>query len=700
MSFRSFVVFLVLLTVSTISFAGVSKKELQALPEHYRKWLTQEVNYLITEEEAEAFVRLASDADRDNFINRFWEIRNPDPNSPTNEYRDEIYKRISYANQWFGREMGTPGWMTDMGKVYITLGPPKQRQHLLLSANERPMEVWFYDNSTNNGALPPAFYVVFYQKDATSDFKLYSPYMDGPEKLVSSYQAENGRLQAWRLIDHDLGREVARITLSLVPDEPVDTDQATSSLQSDVLLNTIRTLRDNPWTKRMLEQRRRLLEDVHHRIVLGDEFLYVLTIPLRDEQGHTNVHYLLRLKKPEDFAVAQNSEGKWYYSADVNVRVSTPEKKLIFTQSRTLNHFLSQEELERVKSKVFGYEGVLPLPPGKYNIEFLLTNKIKNTAFRSEKDVIVPEVAANGMRLSEIVPFDDAQTLPSEEAMAHPFQVANVKFIPGIGQDLALVQGETLKFFYQLWAPPVDPKTYGDAKLTVEYAYGRMGMHDTKTISDTLEKTQFNSAGSMINGKKIETTELSPGPYRLSVTVTDPVSHERAAATLSFRVLMQGGTPDSWDISDPTFADATKKGEFDFERAQCYLSGGDVVSGATWLERANQKNPEDEDVRLKLIDSYYSRQGFKQIAALYARTGINSKTDDQSILRIAESFDKLGQMNKAVDVLESAVSLKPQSGPLYLSLAGYYQRLGNTQKATEMEQRGRNLTHAPAQPGS
>jgi hypothetical protein len=207
------------------------------------------------------------------------------------------------------------------------------------------MEVWFYDNSTNNGALPPAFYVVFYQKDATSDFKLYSPYMDGPEKLVSSYQAENGRLQAWRLIDHDLGREVARITLSLVPDEPVDTDQATSSLQSDVLLNTIRTLRDNPWTKRMLEQRRRLLEDVHHRIVLGDEFLYVLTIPLRDEQGHTNVHYLLRLKKPEDFAVAQNSEGKWYYSADVNVRVSTPEKKLIFTQTRTLNHFLSQEEL-------------------------------------------------------------------------------------------------------------------------------------------------------------------------------------------------------------------------------------------------------------------------------------------------------------------------------------------------------------------
>src|SRR4051812_24718775 len=331
-----------LVLAAVASALAVSKKDMQNLPPHYRDWLTKEVNYIATEDEAQAFVRLSTDAERDAFMARFWEIRNPEPNSPTNRYREEIYQRIAYANQWFGHEQGTPGYLTDMGRVYITLGAPKQRNKLLLSANERPMEIWFYDNG--NGALPPFFYVVFYQEDTTSDFKLYSPYMDGPQALVTSYQAESGRLQAWRLIDHDLGREVARTTLSLIPSEPVDMDSATSSLASDVVLATIRGLKDNPWTKAQLEQRRRLLEDVSHNIVLADEFLSVQTVPLRDENNNTNLHYLLRLKRPEDFAIAQNNDSRWYYSADITVKVSSPEKKLIFTQQRTLTKYLSQDE--------------------------------------------------------------------------------------------------------------------------------------------------------------------------------------------------------------------------------------------------------------------------------------------------------------------------------------------------------------------
>src|SRR3954453_20876618 len=239
---RRVLVSLFLLLISSGAFA-VSKKEIQNLPPRYRDWMTKEVNYIITEEESEAFMRLTSEAERDNFIARFWQIRNPDPGAPTNRYKDEIYERIAYANQWFGRETGTPGWMTDMGRVYITLGPPKQRNKQLMYANIRPMEIWFYDNG--NGALPPFFYVVFYQREAGTSNRLYSPYMDGPEKLVTSYQAQSGRVQAWKVIDHDAGRETARITLSLIPSEPVDIEGATSSLSSDVVLATIKTLANN-----------------------------------------------------------------------------------------------------------------------------------------------------------------------------------------------------------------------------------------------------------------------------------------------------------------------------------------------------------------------------------------------------------------------------------------------------------------------
>src|ERR1700759_5152160 len=89
MSFRSLVALALLLVAST-SFAGVSKKDIHALPEHYRNWLTKEVNYIITEDEKEVFAPLPTDVDRDKFIDRFWAVRNPDPDSPSNRYKDEI----------------------------------------------------------------------------------------------------------------------------------------------------------------------------------------------------------------------------------------------------------------------------------------------------------------------------------------------------------------------------------------------------------------------------------------------------------------------------------------------------------------------------------------------------------------------------------------------------------------------------------
>lgn len=267
----------VLVLVTSAGFAGVSKKDLQKLPPTYREWLTQDVPYIITNEERSAFLLLTSDEARDKFIERFWEIRNPNPGSPTNSYKEDIYSRIAYANQWYS-EGGLEGWRTDRGRVYITLGKPQQVGKYLGFANIRPMEIWFYSN--DHPALPPFFYVLFYQREAGDAFRLYSPFMDGPDKLVTgaSGGTENNRVGSWKEIDHDAGREVSRTTLSLIPTEPVDMDTATSSLTSDVMLNNIRDLANHPLNKEMLKQRRNLLESVSHRVILGSEYLDVLKI--------------------------------------------------------------------------------------------------------------------------------------------------------------------------------------------------------------------------------------------------------------------------------------------------------------------------------------------------------------------------------------------------------------------------------------
>jgi GWxTD domain-containing protein len=90
----------------------------------YKTWLNQEVPYIISDEERKAFMSLSNDEERDAFIENFWLRRNPSPDSPENEFREEHYRRIAYANEHFAA--GKPGWKTDRGHIYISFGKPDE----------------------------------------------------------------------------------------------------------------------------------------------------------------------------------------------------------------------------------------------------------------------------------------------------------------------------------------------------------------------------------------------------------------------------------------------------------------------------------------------------------------------------------------------------------------------------------------------
>lgn len=128
--------FIAAIVMLTASATEASQK--QKLEKSYKEWLDHDVTYIITKEERDAFLRLTSDTARDKFIEQFWEIRNPDPGSSDNTYKDEIYQRIAYANSHFGAGSGSEGWRTDRGRAYITLGPPQQTEVHRNAANLFP----------------------------------------------------------------------------------------------------------------------------------------------------------------------------------------------------------------------------------------------------------------------------------------------------------------------------------------------------------------------------------------------------------------------------------------------------------------------------------------------------------------------------------------------------------------------------------
>lgn len=112
------------------------------LSPEYQRWLDEDVRWIITPQERTEFLGLTTKVDRDHFIEMFWLRRDPTPGTPKNEYKEEHYRRIAYANVHFASR--NSGWSTDRGRTYILLGPPDSIQTYLESGFSKAMEIWHY----------------------------------------------------------------------------------------------------------------------------------------------------------------------------------------------------------------------------------------------------------------------------------------------------------------------------------------------------------------------------------------------------------------------------------------------------------------------------------------------------------------------------------------------------------------------------
>jgi GWxTD domain-containing protein len=675
----------VILGVGAIATGAAQKQKLE---KNYRDWLERDVAYLITKEERDTFLKLTSDAARDKFIQQFWDIRNPNPGSPENSYRDEIYQRISYANSRFGG--GTEGWRTDRGRTYITLGAPQQKETYLGAANLYPIEIWFY--SFNHPALPAFFYVMFYQRDGFGEMRYYSPFMDGPDKLVPGTEVINNRQGALKTIQDSVGPLVAHLSQSLIPNEPIDPTANRPSLQSDAMLATIKSLANNPFTKQDLDRRRNLIGSVTARLVVPGQNLDVTTLPVRDSHGLTRLDYAIRFRQPSDFSVETRADGRYSYLLEARVTVLDSDNKPIFTREKNISDVIDKEQFESMKDKRIGYEGSLPLPPGKYHLDFRLTDWKKKTALESQKDVVVPETNQGGVIISGILPFSAAEAVDPSKADSTPFTLAGMKFTPLGSSPVLIGLDQPIQLAYQIWGPPADPHAYSGQNLEIEYAVGRPSAAGASTVTkEEVSKDQFDPTGSLVNGKRLSLAGQPPGNYMLTVSLSQPGSNQRAFSTLNFSVLVDTPTSGIWDLTDPAPEKGIETGVQDRERGLCLLAGGKTDEARLWLRRALSQNHSDDIARSRLVDAYYAKKDYSAVMSLYADVGITEQTDTDTVLRIVDSFGNSGEAGKAVSALVAALASRPEDGPLYLSLAEYYKQTGNAQKSAEAARKAHSL---------
>jgi GWxTD domain-containing protein len=593
-----------LLALTAISAMAAVKSTLSP---KYATWLNEEVPYIITNAERNAFVALKDDADRDAFIKDFWDVRNPDPNSPTNEFRDEHYRRLAYADDHFGSPGRHDGWRSDRGMVYITLGAPQQLTPYRSSQYLTPLEIWFYQSPSTNHALPPYFYVVFYQRSLNEDYKLYSPFLDKPERLVQSTNAVNDEAKAIKIIQQDLGAEVARIALTLLPNEPADPD--TPSLESETILNRIRNYRNLPENVELLDERRAMHENVSHRIVLGQSFSDLSVMATRDGDALASLSYLFQLFNPQDFFVAQEGDGRFYYNVEAEAVLKNGDGQTIYRDTQELKNHLTAADVAERRQRRFALEGRLPAAPGRYILDLTVTNKVTQQAFTQSRSVVVPTFDT---QLTHSTPMLLTLDKPNADPSgALPFTLAGVQFAP-IGSENAVVgHGSPIRVLFQIWDKPAPIASPREGSIDIVYTLGQLGRAEKQQITQSVDKRGFDHFGNLLIGKDLTTEGLSPGPYRLVIQLTDHAGGAHVSQALNLNI----ASPKAplWTTISPSFHSGNDPLDA-FRRGQCAVSQHDHALAVFYL-------------RQSLAAGYPAKEGYSTLARAYREAGNTSAAE-------------------------------------------------------------------------
>ena len=561
--------------VAPLSASGafVDKSE-KALSPEYRHWLDEEVPYIIDSEERAQFLALHTNAERDSFINAFWQARNPTA-GPDNPYKEEHYRRLQYANEHFGDPKVGNGWRTDQGRIYITLGKPQTITTYPAARNLRPMIAWFYGSPTP--ALPSFFYVLFYKRSPGEPYSLYSPYQDGPVRLITGLEELNDQSRSLQTVRKSLGDEVARMTVSLIPSEPVDLTTFSPSMQSDALISNILGLADLPYQKQQLALRREQQKITASIITTSNNPRAGYTVT-RDERGQSMVHFLIQFPEPDATLIGQRKDKTLGYDLTLHNHITTESGTPVYDDVVALTGGVEAAQAEVGRKKPFAAEDRFPLVPGRYVIQSTLTNNLTLAAHRVLETVVVPQTSKSGLGISE--PFVYSGSPIRDEGTTLPFSIANVRFSPRGVNTITIHAGDRIPLIFQLWLAKDASGKFNTAPIQLHYLYGSpvSGGKPIEETDETVDPANADPRGNFVTGHVFQTDAIAPGNYRMVIRATQAGSAP-VFSTMTLRVVPSEVAVGDWTAYGPARPDQDEQKRALSAKAQAKVDQAKVSGG-------------------------------------------------------------------------------------------------------------------------
>ncbi len=505
------------------------KKELET---PYKRWLNEEVAYIITDEERRAFKALATDDEREQFIEQFWLRRDPTPDTEENEYREEHYRRIAYANDRYAS--GIPGWKTDRGRIYIEYGPPDEIDaHPSGGSYVRPMEEgggttstfpfeqWRYRYIEGVGQN---IILEFVDTTMTGEYRLT---MDPSEKDALLYTPGAGLTMSEQMGLSDKTQRFSR------------TDGTHLGTGSQPLPESMNEFSRIELMANIFKPPAIKYKDLE--AVVSSSIKYNL-LPMKvlvDYIPMTSSTVLTQVTIQFDVKDMQFKDKATTSTATIEIlgRLSTIsgrplapfEDAVTVTQPTEMLQQLIQASPHRI------YQKTVPMQPGVYKLKIAAKDLVGGNTGTYEMRLEVPHMDDDVLSASSLILADQLEMVPDKSIGTGFFVIGRYKVRPRIDETFA--RSEKMGIYMQVYNFAADEKTH-KPNGTIDYAIVKLTNAKDATLQKVFEfsedvKSTQGGAAQVVIKQLLPLADLDPGQYKLTIKATDKLRSPNQSVTQS-----------------------------------------------------------------------------------------------------------------------------------------------------------------------
>src|SRR6202142_2102096 len=499
----------------------------------YKKWLNEDVIYIISSEERSSFLHLSTNEERESFIENFWQRRNPDPDSPENTFKEEHYRRIAYVNEHFSS--GIPGWKTDRGRIYIMWGPADEVQsHPSGGSYDRPasegggetstypFEDWRYRYLEGIGENVE---IEFVDPTMSGEYKLT---MDPSEKDALLYVPGAGLTEMESM---GLANKTSRFNNTDGTHLAQPLGMTPETMNEFSRLDLYAKIQQAPPVKF------KDLEAVVTSRLVRDQVAFDYRWDYLRITSDT-ILVPISIQIPNKQLSFQEKNGIQSATMNLFARITTLSGRNVKTFEDPIVHDIPNSLLQQSLKGFSIYQKAVPLSPGLYRLDIVVKDVNSGNVGVVNTNLRVPRYEDDKLSSSSLILADQIQRVSAKDIGVGQFVLGDVKVRPKM--DAAFLPSDTMGIFLQIYNLKVDEKTH-KANASVQYRV----MKDKQSVLKFDEGSEQTSqrGDELTLEKALALKSLAPGKYKLEVQVTDNVTKESITPTADFTVKAATATP-------------------------------------------------------------------------------------------------------------------------------------------------------------